>query len=313
MKRRTAKAARDGESMRIGKIKVPISNREKIFWPGEGFTKGDLLDYYADMADVILPYLKDRPQSLHRFPNGIRQKGFYQKHVPPEQIPGWAKTARIYSESNDEYISSLICNNAATLIYMINLGCIEINPWNSTYKKEDKPNWMVIDLDPLDIAFREVVKTALTVKEVLEESGVECYCKTSGATGLHIFIPLAGKMKYEVVRKMAEFIANSVNRRIPDITSVKRNPSKRKKKVYLDFLQNSRGQTLAAPYSVRPRAGATVSTPLKWEEVNHRLNPKNFTMKNSRKRFDKFGDLWKPVLGKGINAATILKKMKEEE
>jgi len=297
--------------MRFGKIEVPISNKDKIFWPDEGYTKGDLLDYYAETADVILPYLKDRPQSMHRFPNGIKQKGFYQKNVQLETLPKWAKTAKIYSESNDEYIHSLLCNNAATLIYMINLGCIEINPWNSTYKKEHKPDWMVIDLDPEGIAFSEVVKTALTVRAVLEDLDIESYCKTSGATGLHIFVPTSGKFIYEEVRSLAELVANAVNKRIPEVTSLKRLPSQRRKKVYLDFLQNSRGQTLAAPYSVRPRAGATVSTPLKWEEVNKRLDPKSFTMKNFRRRLDKAGDLWKPVLGKGINVTSILKQLEK--
>jgi len=256
-----------------------------------------------------LPYLKNRPQSLNRFPNGINQQSFYQKDQDLNKIPSWLTTAPVYSESNDETINYLICNDKATLLYMANLGCIEINPWNSRVAKPENPDWMVIDLDPEKIAFSSVVKVALEVKKVFDEIEVECYCKTSGATGMHIYIPLAAKYHYDIVKTFAELIAHTVWVRIPEITSIDRSPSKRQGKVYLDFLQNRRGQTLAAPYSARPKKGATVSTPLEWKEVNKNLDPSQFTIKNILKRIEKKGDLWTPVIGKGANLNSIMKKM----
>lgn len=292
---------------KFGRIEVHFTNQDKIYWPDDGLTKGDLVDYYDSVAELLLPYLKDRPQSMHRFPEGILKPGFYQKDVDTGKIPYWIKTAKMFSESNNEYIDYLVCNDKPTLLYMANLGCIEINPWSSRIAKPECPDWAVIDLDPEDIAFSEVVKAARTVKDVLDEMEIASYCKTSGATGLHIFIPLAAKYEYSTVRTFAELVAQKVHERLPETTSLLRSPSQRKKKVYLDFLQNSRGQTLAAPYSVRPRPGATVSTPLDWKEVNARLDPKKFTIKNMKRRIDKVGDLWKNVIGKGEDIRKGLK------
>ncbi|MEP7263122.1 MAG: non-homologous end-joining DNA ligase [Bacteroidota bacterium] len=306
----TEKSSSKNRELVIGKTTVYLTNQDKIYFPGEGITKGELANYYDSASSYILPYLKDRPQSLNRFPNGIEQPGFYQKDVDSAKIPSWLHTEEVYSKSNDKNIDYLICNNRETLIYMANLGCIEINPWNSKISKPENPDWMVIDLDPEKIAFSAVVKTAIEVKKVFDEMEIESYCKTSGATGLHIYIPLAGKYKYDVVKSFAELVAYTVWVRIPEITSIERSPAKRQGKVYLDFLQNSRGQTLAAPYSVRPKKGATVSTPLEWKEVNSKLNPAAFTIKNTLKRIEKKGDLWKPVIGKGVNLNQILKKIK---
>jgi bifunctional non-homologous end joining protein LigD len=191
---------------------------------------------------------------------------------------------------------------------MANLGCIEINPWNSTIKEPDKPDWAVIDLDPGNDNFKEVVKTALVVREVVNELDTDCYCKTSGATGLHIYIPLGAKYEYDTVKIFAELIAHTVNVRLPDITSIIRPVEKRNKKIYVDFLHNRRGQTLAAPYSIRPRPGATVSTPLEWKEVNEKLSPSQFTIKTILKRLELKGDIWKPVIGKGADLHKIIKK-----
>jgi Predicted eukaryotic-type DNA primase len=189
---------------------------------------------------------------------------------------------------------------------MANLGCIEINPWNSTIKHLDNPDWVVIDLDPGDIDFKEVVKAALTVKKVVNEWETECYCKTSGATGLHIYIPLAAKYEYDSAKIFTELIAHNVNALLPQTTSIVRSVNKRQEKIYIDFLQNRRGQTLAAPYSVRPRPGATVSTPLDWNEVNDKLNPAQFTIKTILTRLEQKGDIWKPVLGKGADLQKII-------
>jgi bifunctional non-homologous end joining protein LigD len=216
-----------------------------------------------------------------------------------------------YSKSNTEGIDYMICNDVATLVYMANLGCIEINPWHSTYKNPENPTYLMLDLDPGNISFIDVVNTALVIKELCDEINVPCYCKTSGATGLHIYIPLGAKYDYEQAKIFAEILAGIAHNRLPSTTSIERAVAKRKDKVYIDFLQNRKAQTLAAPYSVRPRPFATVSTPLSWKEVNHQLMPEMFTIVNIEKRLEKVGDLWTPVLGKGISVTGALKAIEK--
>ncbi len=291
--------------------KVKCTNLNKVYFPGEGYTKGDLINYYHSISKFILPYLKNRPQSLNRHPNGIKGLSFYQKDMDVKQIPTWVKTVKLFSKSNNATIDYLICNDVATLIYMANLGCIEINPWHSTFAKPDEPTYMMLDLDPGDISFVEVVNTAIVIKEICDEINISCYCKTSGATGLHIYIPLAAKYNYDDVKIFAEIMATIVHSRLPDTTSIERSTAKRKDKIYIDFLQNRKGQTIAAPYSVRPRPFATVSTPLLWKEVNHKLTPEMFTIKNIEERLSKTGDLWKPVLQKGIVLTKVLKSIEK--
>ncbi|MFI5171528.1 MAG: DNA ligase D, partial [Chitinophagales bacterium] len=297
--------------IKIKGFTVRVSNPGKIYWPKEKYTKGDLLEYYKNIASVMLPYLKDRPHALNRYPNGIDVPGFYQKDVEPEQMPEYIKTLKVHSESGNKNIDYVLCQNEASLLYMANLGCIEINPWNSRQKKIGNPDWVVIDLDPGDNTFRQVVKTALVTKKIFDAIGVDCYAKTSGATGIHIYAPAGAKYDYDHIKNFAELIANIVHHELPDITSIERSPAKRKKQIYIDFLQNRRGQTLAAPYCVRPKPGATVSTPLKWEEVDADLNPSQFTMFNMLDRVNKIGDIWKPVLGKGLNMEKAIKAIEK--
>jgi len=297
------------KTVSYGRKKVKTTNLNKIYWPKENITKGELIDYYQRIAPYILPYLKDRPLSLNRHPNGIEAQSFYQKDMDVDQIPSWAKTAQIYSKSNDANIDYLICNDEATLVYMVNLGCIEINPWHSRYQKEDMPDYLMMDLDPGDIGFKHVVDTALTIKDICDELDIPCFCKTSGATGLHIFIPLAAKYTYDEVKTFAELLATLTHQRLPKTTSIERSVAKRKDKIYVDFLQNRKGQTIASVYSARPKEDATVSAPLLWEEVNHQLTPKMFTIFNIEERIKKVGDLWEGVLGKGISLEKVLKKM----
>lgn len=298
-------------TVKSGGKEVKITNAGKIYWPGEKITKGDLINYYHKISKVIIPYLKNRPQSLNRHPNGIKAPGFYQKDMDVAQLPEWAKTAKIYSKSNSEYIDYLLCNDEATLLYMANLGCIEINPWHSVYTKPDYPDYMMLDLDPGNIAFVNVVNAALIIKEICDEIKVECFCKTSGATGLHVYIPLGAKYTYDKIRVFAQWIAQVAHERLPDTTSVERSVAKRRNKIYLDFLQNSKGQTIASAYSVRPRPHATVSTPLLWKEVNHKLDPTRFTIFNTEKRLAKMGDLWKGVLGKGVDLKKVFKEIEK--
>ncbi len=295
--------------IKIKGFTIKVSNPDKIYWPKEKYSKGDLLNYYKNVASTMVPYLKDRPHSLNRHPNGVRQPSFYQKDVDTEQMPEFIKTLKVHSESGDKYIDYMMCQNEASLLYMANLGCIEINPWNSRQNKIGNPDWVVIDLDPGDNTFKQVVKTALITKQVFDAIGVNCYCKTSGASGIHIYAPAQAKYDYDHIKNFAELIANFIHQQLPDITSIERSPAKRKKLIYIDFLQNRRGQTLAAPYCVRPQPGATVSTPLNWDEVNSDLSPSQFTMFNILDRIEKIGDIWNPVLGNGFTMEKALKEI----
>lgn len=288
--------------------KIAFTHLDKVFFPKHKYTKGDLIDYYTSVAGIMLPYLKDRPHSMLRQPNGINGEGFFQKNN--EHLPDWVPSADIFSESNNEDLHWIVGGDLDTLLYMVQLGTIEINPWNSRIGHLDKPDWIVIDLDPDGKrTFKDVVAVAHTVKDVCDEWDIATYPKTSGKTGIHIFIPLGAKYSYEQAKNLAHIIVLEVNQRQQKITSVVRMPDKRKDLIYLDFLQNREGQTLAAPYSVRPTPDATVSTPLHWHEVTPSLKPTDFTIKNIGARIKKYGDLWKPVMGKGIDLAKVLKKM----
>ena len=290
----------------IGKRKLKVTNLNKIFWPKEKFTKGDLITYYREIAPIILPHLKDRPQSLLRWPNGIEGDSFFQKDVSNLKLD-WMMRARITHDKKK--IEYMLVQDEAALIYLINLGCIDLNPWSSRIGKLENPDYLVIDLDPEDISFEKVVEVALTCRKVLESLDIPSYPKTSGASGMHIYIPMGAKYDYDQVKNFAHLLCIKINEQIPEITSLTRKPKDRQKKVYLDYLQNNRGQTLASVYSVRPKAEAPVSTPLEWKEVTKSLKPTDFTIKNTPTRLQKHGDLFKKTLEKGIDIKKILNKL----
>jgi bifunctional non-homologous end joining protein LigD len=290
----------------IHKHSLSLSNLTKIYWPKEKISKGTLINYYYEVAEFMMPYLKDRPQSLNRHPNGIEGEAFYQKNVG-DQVPGWIKTFPYVSESDGKTKKFLVATDEASLIYMANLGCIEINPWNSRIQKPDNPDWCVIDIDPDKTnTFSQVIDVALQVKAYLDQLKVSAYCKTSGSTGMHIYIPLGAKYSFDQSRMLAEMIVTAVQQEMPRLTSIERSLSKRKGKIYLDFLQNRQIQTIAAPYSLRPKPGATVSMPLHWEEVKPGLKTSDFNIYNAPGRIRQEPDIFKPVLGPGINLDKIL-------
>ena len=296
------------EEIKLGRFNVTISNRHKIFWPEEGYTKGDVIDYYDKMAEFILPFLKGRPLSLKRNPNGIRDEGFFHKDAG-ENAPPYVDVFKVKS-GDDKLIDYIVCNNKATLLYLANLGCIEINPWNSTSKKPDHPSWMVIDIDPSPKnTFTEVVDVALAVKEILDKAGVAGYCKTSGSSGLHVYTPMKNKYDYATVKEFAKIIASQVQELLSETTTLERSLNKRGPKIYMDYLQNRIGQTLASVYSLRPVAGACVSTPLEWKEVNHRLHPSQFNIQNITKRLQKKPGLFDAVLTGSTNIEKALKRL----
>jgi bifunctional non-homologous end joining protein LigD len=296
------------KTVTIDHHELKLTNLDKIYWPQEKITKRDMLNYYYAVTPYMFPYMKDRPQSLNRHPNGITGENFFQKNVQGK-VADWIKTYPYTSDSDGQTKQFLVCSDEATLLYIASLGCIEMNPWHSRIQSPDNPDWCVVDLDPDENSYDEVVEAALVVKKVADACSIPVYPKTSGATGMHLYIPLGAKYSYDQSRLLAELIVQIVHDEIPSFTSIERNPAKRKKKIYLDFLQNRSIQTIAAPYSLRPKPGATVSTPLHWEEVKPGLSPKSFTIFNTLDRIQNEGDIFKPVLGKGIDLDKVLKKM----
>jgi len=303
------------EETQVKKInghEIKFAHLSKVYWPKEKITKRDMLNYYYQVAPYILPYLKGRPQSLNRFPNGINGVSFYQKDVKGK-APDWLETFAYHSEADQREKEFLVATDEASLLYMASLGCIEMNPWSSTTKKPDNPDWCIIDLDPDKNPFDQVIEAARVIYKLLESIGVKSYCKTSGSTGMHIYIPLGAKYSYDESKEFARSVVTIVQGEIPKFTSIERPTANRKGKIYLDFLQNRPQATLAAPYSVRPKPGATVSMPLHWEEIKKGLKMQDFTMLNAIARITKEGDIYEPVLGKGIDLKKAMKSLASKE
>lgn len=291
---------------KISGHELKFTSLSKLYWPEDGVTKRDMFNFYYQVSEYILPYLKDRPLSLNRFPGGIHGKSFYQKDVKGK-APEWVKTFP-YVNGEGEHKEYLVGDDDATLLWMASLGCIEMNPWFSRIQSPDHPDYCVIDLDPDKNTFDQVIEAALEVKKVCDAINVPCFCKTSGSTGIHIYIPLGARYSYDQSQMFARIIVNIVHKQLPTYTSLERMIAKRNGKMYLDFLQNRPGATIAGPYSLRPKPGATVSMPLHWDEVKPGLTMKDFTIFNSLDRLKVEGDLFKGVLGKGIDLEKVTQK-----
>ncbi|MEO5684873.1 MAG: DNA ligase D [Chitinophagaceae bacterium] len=292
----------------IGGNSLRFTNLSKLYWPAEKISKRDMLNYYYQVAPYMLPYLKDRPQSLNRHPGGIKGMSFYQKDVTGK-VPAWIETFPYTSEGKNKHF--MVCKNEASLLYMASLGCIEMNPWSSRIQSPDNPDWCIIDLDPSTNSFEQVIETANATRQILDAAGIASFCKTSGSTGLHIYIPLGAKYDYEFSKEFARLVATLVHEAVPSFTSIERATKDRKGKIYIDFLQNRPQATLAAPYSLRPKPGATVSMPLNWDEVKKGLQMKDFTIHNAIARIKNKGDIFKGVLGKGIDMKKALQRLQD--
>ena len=278
---------------KAGARKIQLSNLDKVFWPREGYTKGDLLRYYDQIAGTLLPYLHERPVHMLRYPDGIQGKSFYQKDAPDHR-PDWVVTESI--ESEGEAIRYIIGNDRDTLIWMVNLASIDLHPWLSRRTSRDVPDWVVFDLDAKEAPFGDVVKIARAVGKVLRGIGLRPYLKTSGATGLHVFVPLKPGYTYDHTRQFCEAVATLVASEHKDIATVERVVRLRRSRVYVDFGQNRKGQTVVPAYVVRPRPGAPVSTPLDWDELETDLDPVQFNIKTMPARLAKYGDLFQATL-----------------
>jgi bifunctional non-homologous end joining protein LigD len=260
----------------------PLTNLAKVFWPREGYTKGDLVEYYRSVAPWLLPYLRDRPLVLTRYPDGIEGKSFFQKDAGTG-VASFAqarlRTIGVWSDASRRTIDYFVCEDADALVYLANLGTIPLHLWPSRVGALDRPDWCILDLDPKGAPFAQVVTLALAVKRLCDELGLPCFPKTSGASGLHVLLPLGGQCSFEQSRSLGHLIGWTLTREHPRLATIDRPLRDRGGKVYVDYLQNAHGQLLVAPFSVRPLPGAPVSTPLEWKEVTEALDPSAFTIR----------------------------------
>ncbi len=291
----------------VGKQSLKFTNLNKVFYPQEGFTKRDVINYYDAVAELILPHLRDRPLSLKRYPNGIEGDFFFQKDAA-DKFPMWLRTAPVKSEKKT--INFAVADDRESLLYLANLGCIDQNPWLSRMKTLESPDFILIDLDPYHCGYDRIVEAAQLVHSKLEMMGLEGYPKTTGGDGMHIYVPLEPRYSYEQVRSFAEILARMVAAERPDMFTTPRTVSQREKgKVYFDYLQIREGSTISAPYVLRAYPGAPVSTPLRWNEVVRGLSPANFTIRNAPDRFARLGDLFAPVLAAPQKLEGALQKL----
>jgi bifunctional non-homologous end joining protein LigD len=270
----------------VARRTVGFTNLDKVFWPAEGYTKGDLIGFYRAVSSWILPYLRERPLVMTRYPDGIQGKSFFQKDAPGF-APPWLRTERIWSDHAGREIDYFVCDDESSLLYVANLGTIPLHIWASRVPSLARPDWCILDLDPKGAPFAHVVKLALAIRRLCEELELPTGIKTSGASGLHVLIPLAGQCTFEQSRGLAELLARVVEAEHRDIATTVRSLPARHGRVYLDYLQNGHGRLLVAPLSVRPLPGAPVSTPLSWNEVGSRLEPEKFTIRSVPKRLQR--------------------------
>jgi bifunctional non-homologous end joining protein LigD len=290
---------------------VTFSNLDKVFWPDDKYTKGDLIEYYRGISPWLLPYLKDRPVVLTRFPDGIKGKSFFQKDAPGF-IPEWLRTERMWSEDTQRDIDYFVCDNLESLLYLANMGTIPLHVWGSRAATLEHPDWCILDLDPKDAPFTHVVTIAKAVKKLCDAIDLPAFIKTSGSTGLHVMLPLARQCTYEQCRQLGGLLARVIANEHPDIATVTRQVGKRGGRVYLDYVQNGHGRLLVAPFSIRPLPGAPVSMPLDWREVTPKLDIRKFTIKNAPARMEKLGgDPLLPVLEVKPDLVDALQRLAE--
>ena len=275
---------------------LALTNQEKVYWPEDGLTKGDFLRYSYKMADALLPHLKDRPLVLKRYPDGINSQAFYQHHV--EDAPPFVETWTSPANDKGERVTYALCNNKASLVYLANLGAVQVSPWHSRHMTSSYPDWVVLDLDPsADAAYKAICRLALRIRDILQGLALQSYAKTSGSRGIHVYIPLEPVYAHEQATAFAEVVARIAQAQSPQDSTVERKTKKRPgRSVYIDYLQNGLGKTLVGVYTARARKGATVSAPLSWEEVEGCVRPTEFTIKTMIKRVGEVGDLFQPVL-----------------
>lgn len=292
---------------RVGEREVRLTHLNKVYWPDDGYTKRDLIDYYYSVSPYLLPHLKDRPLSLVRFPDGVSSPGFYQKDAP-QGMPEWVRVAPVMSKEREGYVNFILCDNVETLVWMANSGVIEINPWLSRYDRLDYPDFAVFDIDPSEGTTWEDVKVVVKmVKSLLDQWNLRGFPKVSGATGVHVYVPVEPRYTYKEIQALVKYGAQFIRDAYPEKVTLERKVKDRLGKVYIDFPQNARGQTIGSVYGVRPTRGAPVSMPIRWEELDS-VTPKKWNITTALPRLQELGDLFLPVVSIKQNIDPVLKE-----
>jgi bifunctional non-homologous end joining protein LigD len=284
---------------------VPFTNLDKVFWPEEGYTKGDLIEYHRAVSEWMLPYLEDRPLVMTRYPDGIDGKSFFQKDAPV-YAPSWLRLETMWSEHAEREIRYFVLDDPESLLYVANMGTIPLHVWSSRVAALERPDWCILDLDPKGAPLKHVVEISRHLHALCDDVGLTNFVKTSGSTGLHVLIPLGARYTYEQSRTLAELLARFTAKALPEIATIVRSVSDRDGKVYLDYLQNGHGRLLVSPFCVRPLPGAPVSMPIEWARVNGRLKLERFNIRSARKWLEKHGDPVAPVLTEAADMLAAL-------
>jgi len=288
------------DTIRKGRRELKLSNLDKVFWPEEGITKGDLLAYYRDVAAVLVPHLRDRPFTMRRYPDGAFGKAFFQKDAP-SHMPDWIRTHRALVSTRErsrakKWVEFPLVNDALALLWMVNMGCIDLNTWYSRVDKPERPDFVLFDLDPTpEVPWSQTIQVALILKDLLDALGLASFPKTSGGKGFHVLVPTDRRSTYDDTRHFAELVAGAIVRAHPKLATTQWQKSLRRG-VLIDANQNGEGKTIASVYSVRPRPNAPVSTPLHWGEVDESVNPSSYTMRAVVERVEQHGDVYAGVL-----------------
>jgi len=292
---------------------VRLSSGDRVLFPDDGITKGDLFEYYGEVADAIVPHLKNRPFTLKRQPHGINEQAYFQKQAP-KGIPDWIPTRQFTThprEGGSRLVDFALVNSRDALLWMVQMNCIDMNAWYSRIDKPERPDYVVFDLDPPDDGFANAIKVAHLVREALDDLDLRSYVKTSGASGIHVLVPIVRRSTFSETYEFAEHVSRGVEERNPGLATTEWLKKKRPEgAVLVDHRQNGHGKTIASAYSVRPRPGAPVSTPLRWEELTPKVRPRDFGMREALARIEQHGDLYEPVLQGGQSLGPALRSLR---
>jgi bifunctional non-homologous end joining protein LigD len=303
------------DELRIGRRTVRLTSGDRVLYPGDGVTKRDLVDYYASIGPTLVPHLRDRPFTLKRYPHGIRGQAYFHKQAPKGKPP-WIPTRRFRTwprEGDSRLVDFTLVNEPAALVWMVQMNCIDMNAWYSRVDRPDRPDYVVFDLDPPESrsGFSQAVRVAHLVRDALERLELRSYVKTSGADGIHVLVPIARRSTFADTYELAERVSRGLEAEHQGLVTTEWLKKKRRG-VLVDHRQNGHGKTIASVYSVRPKPGAPVSTPLRWEELGEKLRPRDHGMKEAMKRVEKLGDLFEPVLKGGQSLGPALRTLRAE-
>jgi bifunctional non-homologous end joining protein LigD len=301
------------DEIRVGRRRVRLTHPDRVLFPGDGVTKGDLADYYVEVGDAIVPHLRNRPFTLKRYPYGIRGQSYFHKQAPQGK-PTWIPTRRFRTwprEGDSRLVDFTLVNEAAALVWMVQMNCIDMNAWYSRVDKPDRPDYVVFDLDPPESrnGFAQAVRVAHLVREALEKLELPSYVKTSGADGIHVLVPIARRSSFSDTYEFAELVSRRLEEENPGLVTTEWLKKKRRG-VLVDHRQNGHGKTIASVYSVRPKPGAPVSTPLRWEELTEKVKPRDFGRGEALERIERHGDLFEPVLAGGAALGPALRRLR---